>query len=415
MFKSIKRLTLLSCACLLAVSCEQQSLIYEDFTPNEQFLTQDEVSDDLVTFTTAVIPGKYIVVFKEDAMSAKRLDASLSYTKRQEEAKKIVTEKLFKKGISAKKVGHVYAKALKGFSAELSEVEVEKLKRDTEIDYIEKDQSIIINGGRGNGNGNGNGGGTPAQPEQIIPWGTTRVGGASGVGKRAWVIDTGVDYDHPDLNVNTALAETFMSGKDGKNADDGQGHGTHVAGTIAALDNEIGTVGVAPGAEIVPVKVLGSNGGSTSGVIAGVNYVAANAAADDVANMSLGGGASTSLDNAVIAASAVCKFVLAAGNEGANANTTSPARVNGANIFTVSAIDINDRYASFSNYGNPPIDCAAPGVSIKSTYKGSTYTSLSGTSMAAPHVAGLLLLGDLKTSGTASNDPDGNADPIAVY
>ncbi|NJW54993.1 S8 family serine peptidase, partial [Salinimicrobium oceani] len=109
------------------------------------------------------------------------------------------------------------------------------------------------------------------------------------------------------------------------------------------------------------------------------------------------------------------KFALAAGNDSTNANNSSPARVNGTNIYTVSAIDINDRFASFSNYGNPPIDYAAPGVNIKSTWKSGGYNTISGTSMASPHVAGILVLGSVRADGTASGDPDGNPDPIAVH
>lgn len=106
---------------------------------------------------------------------------------------------------------------------------------------------------------------------------------------------------------------------------------------------------------------------------------------------------------------------MAAGNESDNANNHSPARANGINLYTVSACDINDNWAYFSNYGNPPIDFCAPGVSIYSTYKGDSYTTMSGTSMAAPHVCGLLLLtnGNVKTDGYVNGDPDGNPDPIA--
>jgi subtilisin family serine protease len=153
--------------------------------------------------------------------------------------------------------------------------------------------------------------------------------------------------------------------------------------------------------------------GSTSGVIAGVDYVAANASSSDVANMSLGGGISTSLDEAVLNASAHLRFVLAAGNESDDADSHSPARVNGPNVYTISAMDINDNWAYFSNYG-PSVDYCAPGYSIQSTYKNGGYATLSGTSMAAPHVCGLLLLtNNLSTDGFVNNDPDGDPDPIA--
>jgi subtilisin family serine protease len=107
------------------------------------------------------------------------------------------------------------------------------------------------------------------------------------------------------------------------------------------------------------------------------------------------------------------KIALAAGNESDNANNHSPARANGANVFTVSAVNNTDTFASFSNFGNPPVDFAAPGVSIQSTYKGGGFATLSGTSMAAPHVAGILLAGSIRGDGTAKSDPDGNPDPIA--
>jgi subtilisin family serine protease len=232
----------------------------------------------------------------------------------------------------------------------------------------------------------------------------------------AYVVDTGIDLDHPDLNVDASRGfSAFTSGRN-KGLDDGNGHGTHVAGTIAAIDNSIGVVGVAAGAPVVPIKVLDSRGsGSISGVIAGVDFVGANGNAGDVANMSLGGGVSSALDAAVLNASNNgIWFVIAAGNSSTDANNASPARVNGANILTVSAMDSNDRFASFSNYGNPPIDWCAPGVGINSTWIGGGYRSISGTSMASPHVAGIRLLGAVRQGGSVLNDPDGNPDPIAV-
>ena len=175
---------------------------------------------------------------------------------------------------------------------------------------------------------------------------------------------------------------------------------------------------------MVPVKVLSSRGsGSYSGVIAGVDHVGANGNAGDVANMSLGGPTSQALDDAVkAAASGGVKFVLAAGNDGdtndandGDANNYSPARVSGPNIYTISSMASGDNWSSFSNYGNPPVDYCAPGSSIYSTYKDGGYRTFSGTSMAAPHAAGVLLLGNAGDGGTVKGDPDGNPDSIIVH
>ena len=259
---------------------------------------------------------------------------------------------------------------------------------------------------------------------QQTPYGINRVGYASGAGKKAYVLDTGVDMDHPDLNVNTLLSRSFMpesyytvsTSSYLNSPEDGHGHGTHVAGTIGAKNNSIGVIGVAYDAEIVAVKVLSDNGsGNIASVIGGIDYVAAIALPGEVANMSLGGGANSLLDLAVIsAAEKGIYFSLAAGNDRHDANNTSPARANGPNIFTISAMDSNDRFAGFSNYGSP-VDYCAPGVSVKSTFKNGSYRNMSGTSMAAPHVAGLLLItnGQIQTDGYVINDRDNNPDPIA--
>jgi subtilisin family serine protease len=251
----------------------------------------------------------------------------------------------------------------------------------------------------------------------------TRVHGGAGTGSgsgTAWVIDTGIDFDHPDLNVDATRSRNFSSGT---SFDDGNGHGSHVSGIIGAKDNSIGVVGVSPGATLVAVRVLNNAGsGTNSDVIAGVDYVAGAGSPGDVANMSLGGGPSTALDNAVIAAAATgVKFTLAAGNESDNANNHSPARANGPNVYTVSsfakgtsATDTDDPWSSFSNFGNPPVDYAEPGSSIPSTYKNGGYATLSGTSMAAPHLAGILLAGAVRSGGTVDNDPDGNPDTIGT-
>jgi subtilisin family serine protease len=230
-----------------------------------------------------------------------------------------------------------------------------------------------------------------------------------------WIIDTGIDLDNPDLNVDVARSVNFAKGKD--SPDDKNGHGTHVAGIIGARNNSIDVVGVAPNALLVSVRVLGSNGtGSVSDIIAGVDYVAAHAAEGDVANMSLEAPASEALDASVrVAASSGIKFAVAAGNDGANALGYSPARVLHANVYTVSAIDLAGCFAQFSNFGDPPVDFAAPGVGIESLKLNGGRVIMDGTSMAAPHVAALLALGSLNSLGTACADPDNLADPIAHY
>jgi len=232
----------------------------------------------------------------------------------------------------------------------------------------------------------------------------------------AFVIDSGIDLDHPDLNVDAGRSVSYVGG----GPDDKNGHGSHVSGTIAAKANGIGVVGVSPGTTLVAVRVLGPSGsGSTSGVIKGVDYVGANGRAGDVANMSLGGGVSDALDNAVIAAAAKngVQFTLAAGNESSDANGHSPARAGGRStsdtVYTVSAFgQTNDQFASFSNYGNPPIEWAEPGVSIYSTYKNGGYATLSGTSMAAPHLAGILVQGGVTQCSSVTGDKDSTPDKI---
>jgi subtilisin family serine protease len=250
---------------------------------------------------------------------------------------------------------------------------------------------------------------------QTTPPGITRVGGGANYtsGKKAWIIDTGIDLNHPDLNVDDASGKTFVART--TSPEDDNGHGTHCAGIVAAINNDIGVVGVAAGAAVVPIKVLDKRGsGAYSVIIAGIDYVVANATAGDAVNMSLGGSIYDPIDLAVIAMGKKGLFVaLAAGNESDDAENHSPARAEGVNIYTISACDSEDKWAYFSNYGSH-VDYCAPGVSIFSTYKGDSYTTMSGTSMAAPHACGVLLVtgGNPKSSGYVISDPDGNPDPI---
>ncbi len=304
-------------------------------------------------------------------------------------------------------IGHTYTKTLRGFSAKMSATAAEKLAaRNPNIAYYEAD-SIMRAMPRPPGKGPGGGGGDTTPPPQETPWGIDRVNGGVASNGVACVIDTGIDLDHPDLNVDASQGfSAFTKGKDA-GMDDGNGHGTHVAGTIAAIDNSEGVIGVAAGATVVPIKVLGARGsGSNSGVIAGVEHVASTNCT--VANMSLGGGFSQALNDAVIAASNQgVVFTVAAGNESQDTNNVSPGSANGPNILTVASMTSSNTFSSFSNWNQPPVDWIAPGSAIKSTWKSGGYNTISGTSMAAPHVAGVVLLGGCSNGGTVAG-PDGS-------
>jgi subtilisin family serine protease len=345
-------------------------------------------------FTPNPDPGsdRYIVVLNDETASG-----TTSFSK-------TVSDISGQFGVAADRV---FKNTITGFSARMTAQQASALAASPRVKYVEPDYKVqlvtypVLNTVQSNG--------------QIVPWGVTRVGGSrDGSGKTAWIVDTGLDLYNSDLNVDLTRSRNFVP--DGRtNAQDGNGHGTHVGGIIGAKNNAVGVVGVAPNATLVAVRVLDNNGsGYYSSIISGLDYVTANAHVGDVVNMSLGGPVSSALDDAVRrVASRGTKVVVAAGNSAVNASNTSPAHVNASNIYTVSATDQYDRYASFSNFGNPPIDVAAPGVSVLSTRLGGGTIYMSGTSMAAPHVAGLLIAGYVSVDGKAQNDPDGNADWIA--
>jgi subtilisin family serine protease len=220
-----------------------------------------------------------------------------------------------------------------------------------------------------------------------------------------FIIDTGI-APHPDLN---RVRHVNFTG-DGQNTDC-NGHGTHVAGTVAARDNTRDVVGVAPGAPLTGVKVLGCNGsGTTSGVIKGVDWVTSNASKPAVANVSLGGGFSRALNDAVLrSVQSGVFYAVAAGNSSAPACNGSPASAGaGADngVMTTAATDRDNTEASFSDFG-PCVDIWAPGVGIRSTRRGGGTTTFSGTSMASPHVAGTAAL-------YLSNPANATASPAAV-
>lgn len=337
-------------------------------------------------------------------------------------------------------LGHVYTTALQGYSAKMTGQTASLLEVLPGVAWVQADTPV-------------------AASAQSSPTGIDRadadlspIAALNGVDQRVnvdvAVIDTGVDLDHPDLNVYRAGARNCSLFA--VSADDDHGHGSHVAGTIGALDNTTGVVGMAPGARIWPVKVLSAVGtGLNSDVICGIDYVAAHADEIEVANMSLGGSGADDRNcgatNRDAMHAAICKavangitFVVAAGNDSADASTSTPAAYD--EVVTVSALadfngkpgggapatcraDQDDTFASFSNFG-ADVDLIAPGVCINSTSMNGGYATLSGTSMAAPHVAGgaalyaathpgatpaqvrSALIGSGTTDWNAADDPD---------
>lgn len=381
---------------------QRQRLIMEHL---ERRIVLDAVGAD----ATPAELRSYIVVLNDDVAEPAEIAQSLASANRG-------------------KVGFIYEHALKGFSAYLPASAIEALSKNSQIKYIEPD-------------------GVMHASAQTLPTGVDRIDAdtnpTAGIDNNPGsldvdvaIIDTGIDIDHPDLNVvggayaeeggGPPWARSVSMVEDPAKYNDGNGHGSHVAGTVAAIDNEIGAVGVAPGARLWAVKVLEDNGsGSYGQVIAGADWVAATRTDTDpnndieVANASLGGSFSQSVNDAFKGMVDLGIFVaVAAGNNGANAGSYSPASE--PSVITVSAaVDTDgapggfgtdssygpdDTLASFSNYGSV-VDIAAPGVSIFSTWKDGGYNTISGTSMASPHVAGAAAL-YIAENGAAANGSD---------
>ena len=312
----------------------------------------------------SAIDGRYIVVFDKEVSAATARAARLDV-----------------RALGAK-VLHRYDHVLDGFSARLSQRAIEALRSNPNVAYIEADSRV-----------------TASDTQSPATWGLDRIDqrnrplsnsytyNATGTGVTAYIIDTGIRLSHTQFG---GRAVSGFDAVDGGSADDCNGHGTHVAGTVGGS-----THGVAKNVRLVAVRVLNCQGsGTNSGVIAGVDWVTGNhlAGRPAVANMSLGGGANTALDSAVNnSINDGVSYAVAAGNSSANACNSSPARIGAA--MTVGSTTSSDARSSFSNYGTC-LDVFAPGSSITSTWHTSNTATntISGTSMASPHVAGVAAL-----------------------
>jgi subtilisin family serine protease len=313
------------------------------------------------------VAGSYIVVLKDQAASFSALAVG---------SRAIGLSNTYKVGVK-----QTFGSALNGFEASMSETQAKKVAADPGVAYVEQNHRVSLNATQ-----TGATWGIDRIDQRTLPLSTTYTYTATAANVNAYIIDTGIRLSHTDFG---GRAVSGYDAIDGGSADDCQGHGTHVAGTVGGT-----RYGVAKSVRLVAVRVLDCLGnGTNAGVIAGVNWVTNNAVKPAVANMSLGGGISAAVDNAV--ANSISKgitYAVAAGNSRANACTFSPARVPSA--ITVGATTRTDsRDTSYSNYGTC-VDIFAPGSQITSTWRTSNTATntISGTSMAAPHVAGAAAL-----------------------
>lgn len=319
-----------------------------------------------------VIPGQYIVVLKDE------VDTN-GFSAHQEKVKKLRTAK-------GNKIAQTYTIGnYKAYSGNFEAAAIEEIATLPEVAYVEPDKVVLAS--------------ALVTQSSVPSWGLARIShrntgytsyiydSTAGNGITAYVVDTGILTTHVEFGGRATIGYNAISGESGQ---DLYGHGTHVAGTIAGTN-----VGISKNAYLISVKVLDQTGsGTTSGVIAGVNFVVSDAQSkgiigNSLANMSLGGGYSSALNSAVTnAVNAGVPFAVAAGNDHRNAANTSPASATAA--ITVGATTNTDARASYSNYGSV-LDIFAPGSSIYSSTIGSdtTYAVFSGTSMASPHVCGV--------------------------
>ena len=389
-------MTIKKCLCVLV------ALALFVFSCNEE---ESYIAEE-VSIDESLIPDQYIVILKEKAFPSGRTNEPI-FTDRAEKLKysKEIASRVSKElnsfynenRINRSQIKAEFTSLYSGFVANLNKEELSMLQNDPRVDFVEQDRmvkldveveavytedelSAAIRGSR-----------TQAQTTTCAIDNASGFGDGSGKQTFIWIVDTGIDLDHPDLNVEQNFSRSFAD----SSPDDSNGHGTHVAGIAAAINNSIGVVGVSAGAPVVAVDVLGSGSAPASQVISGLNYIASNDISGDVVNMSLGprsrtGCSSTSAYRTALVSLNDQSFIaLAAGNSSDDASFYDPACHNLSRVFTVASMTCSGQFSSFSNFGSP-VDWIATGSSVTSTYLNGGYATISGTSMASPVVAGIL-------------------------
>lgn len=382
-------------------SCEREALTTEDISPTfkkqQPTPTLDEQGEK-----------SYIIMFKADTKkqadnmtlvkSAKSREEGVEIAKKiNEDFQKEIQQTTKNLNLKSSRIKHYYS-PINGICMTLTDEELRKLQSNPLVESIEEDKKIEVEFPEVR----------TAKPDDAPPENTAKsftdyygwfnhhhngyaTGGAS-KNTWIWIIDTGIDMDHPDLNVvtNPTYTRTYVGGT----PDDCNGHGTHVAGIAAAKANNYGIVGISEGAWVVPIRIMGCTGNySNSTLVAALSHLYYVAQAGDVINMSIGGGGpvEASLRNTLnyINGRGI-HMVMAAGNRSDHAGYYTPANYNNTLALTVASMDGNLAMSSFSNYGMAPVDYIAVGGDVYSTYMNGGFATLGGTSMATPVVSGIL-------------------------